>query len=114
MGEFPIFLTAVAVVAAILLAPRLRSALRAALRGGIRGGTRGGTRGGFQSGLRSAFRGGKRRRRVIDVEADLLSACGSDKAMMERLIRYESERKPELGRTGAALIALSRLRADRR
>ena len=110
MGEFPIFLTAVAVVAVILLAPRLRSALR----GGTRGGARGGMRGGFQSALRSAFRGAKRRRRVIDVEADLLSACGGDKAMMERLIRYESERKPELGRTGAALIALSRLRADRR
>ena len=106
MGEFPIFLTAVAVVAAILLAPRLRAALR--------GGIHGGTRGGFQSALRNAFRGAKRRRRVIDVEADLLSACGGDKAMMERLIRYESERKPELGRTGAALIALSRLRADRR
>ncbi len=94
MGELPIFLTAVAVVAATLLAPRLRSALR----GGIRGG----------------FRGGKGRRRVIDVEADLLRACGGDKAMMERLISYERERKPELGRTGAALMALSRLRADRR
>ena len=102
MGELPIFLTAVAVVAAILLAPRLRAALR------------GGIRGGFQSAFRSAFRGGKRRPRGIDVEADLLRACGGDKAMMERLIRYESERKPELGRTGAALMALSRLRADRR
>lgn len=90
MGEFPILLIAVAVVAAILLAPRLRSALR----GGIRG--------------------AKRRSRGIDVEADLLRACGGDKAMMERLIRYESERKPDLGRTGAALLALSRLRADRR
>ena len=102
MGEFPILLIAVAVVAAILLAPRLRSALR------------GGIRGGFKSAFRSAFRAGKRRRRVIDVEADLLRACGGDKAMMERLIRYESERKPDLGRTGAALLALSRLRADRR
>ena len=98
MGELPIFLAAVAVVAVILLAPRLR----ATLRGGIRGGFRGG------------FRGGKGRRRVIDVEADLLRACGGDKAMMERLIRYESKRKPELGRRGAALMALSRLRADRR
>ena len=94
MNEFPILFIAVAVVAAILLAPRLR----AALRGGIRGG----------------FRGGKGRRRVIDVEADLLSACGGDKATMERLISYERERKPALGRTGAALMALSRLRADRR
>ena len=102
MGELPIFLTAVAVVAATLLAPRLRAALR------------GGTRGGFQSALRSAFRGGKGRRRVIDVEADLLRACGGDKAMMERLISYERERKPELEHRGAALMALSRLRADRR
>ena len=94
MGELPIFLAAAAVVAFILLAPRLRAALR--------GGTRGG------------FRAGKRRRRAIDVEADLLRACGGDKAMMERLIRYESERKQELGRRGAALMALSRLRADRR
>ena len=98
MGELPIFLTAVAVVAATLLAPRLRSALRGGIRGGFRGG----------------FRGGKGRRRVIDVEADLLRACGGDKAMMERLISYERERKPALGRTGAALMALSRLRADRR
>ena len=106
MGELPIFLTAVAVVAAILLAPRLRAALR--------GGIRGGFPGGFKSAFRSAFRGGKRRPRGIDVEADLLRACGGDKAMMERLIRYESERKPDMGRCGAALMALSRLRADRR
>ena len=94
MGELPIFLAAAAVVAFILLAPRLRAALRSGIRGG--------------------FRGGKRRRRAIDMEADLLRACGGDKAMMERLIRYESERKQELGRRGAALMALSRLRADRR
>ena len=102
MGELPIFLTAVAVVAAALLVPRLRAALR------------GGIRGGFQSALRGGFRGGKGRRRVVDVEADLLRACGGDKATMERLISYESDRKPNLGRRGAALMALSRLRADRR
>ena len=94
MGEFPILLTAVAVVAVILLAPRVRSTLRGGFRGGFRGGWGG--------------------RRSIDVEADLLSACGGDKALMERLIRHETERKPELGRRGAALMALSRLRADRR
>ena len=98
MGEFPILLIAAAVVAAILLSPRLRSMLR------------GGGRRAFRGGLR----GGKGRRRGIDVEADLLRACGGDKALMERLIRHESDRKPELGRTGAALMALSRLRADRR
>ena len=106
MGELPIFLTAAAVVAFILLAPRVRDALRGVFRGGGPGG--------IQGALRSAFRGGKRLRRGIDVEADLLSACGGDRALMERLIRHELDRKPELGRTGAALMALSRLRADRR
>ena len=110
MGELPIFLTAAAVVAFILLAPRVRSALR----GGFRGGNRGNILGNLQSAFRSAFQGGKTHRRGIDVEADLLSACGGDRATMERLIRYEINRKPELGRTGAALMALSRLRADRR
>ncbi len=52
--------------------------------------------------------------RGIDVEGDLLHACLGDKAMAERLIRHESERKPELSRTGAALMALSRLRDDAR
>ena len=106
MGELPIFLTAAAVVAFILLAPRVRSALRGSSRGNLIGS--------LQSAIRSAFRGGKTHRRSIDVEADLLSACGGDRATMERLIRYELNRKPELGRTGAALMALSRLRADRR
>ena len=106
MGEFPIFLTAAAVVAFILLAPRLRNMLR--------GGTGGNILGGLQSAFRRAFRNGKTHRRGIDVEADLLSACGGDRATMERLIRHELNRKPELGRTGAALMALSRLRADRR
>ncbi len=110
MGELPIFLTAAAVVAFILLAPRVRSALR----GGFRRGNRGNILGNLRSALRSAFGGGKTLRRSIDVEADLLSACGGDRATMERLIRYEINRKPELGRTGAALMALSRLRADRR
>lgn len=110
MGEFPIFLTAAAVVAFILLAPRLRSALR----GGFRGGLGNGIKGSVLGGLKRAFRSGKPRRRGIDVEADLLSACGGDRATMERLIRHELDRKPELERTGAALMALSRLRADRR
>lgn len=94
MSDIPILFIAVVVVAAILLAPRLRSALR----GGFRG----------------AFRGSKGRFRGVSVEADLLSACGGDKAMMERLIQYESDRKPDLTRSGAALMALSRLRSDRR
>jgi len=110
MGEFPIFLTAVAVVAFILLAPRLRSALR----DGFGNGMRSGSKGGILRGFKRAFRGATLRRRGIDVEADLLSACGGDRATMERLIRHELDRKPELQRTGAALMALSRLRADRR
>jgi len=50
----------------------------------------------------------------VDVEGDLLHACRGDRAMAERLIRHELDRKPELSRTGAALMALSRLRADKR
>ena len=110
MGEFPIFLTAAAVVAFILLAPRLLSALR----GGFGNGIGRGFPGGILGGVKRAFGGGKPRRRHIDVEADLLSACGGDRATMARLIRHELDRKPELQRTGAALMALSRLRADRR
>ena len=87
MNETSIFLAALAVVAVILLAPRLR--------------------GGFGAGK-------KGRRRGIDVETDLLRACGGDRAVMERLIRYETNRKPDLSRRGAALLALSRLRSDRR
>ena len=50
----------------------------------------------------------------VDVEGDLLRACRGDKSMAERLIRYEIDRKPELSRTAAALMALSRLRDDAR
>ena len=49
----------------------------------------------------------------VDVEGDLVNACGGDQAMAERLIRHEMERKPGLSRTGAAVMALSRLRDDR-
>ena len=87
MSNIPILLVAVAVVAVIILAPRLRAGFRT---------------------------GGKNLRRGIGVEDDLLRACGGDKALMERLIRYESRHKPGLSRRGAALMALSRLRADKR
>ena len=50
----------------------------------------------------------------VDVEGDLLRACRGDRSMAERLIRYEIDRKPGLSRTGAALMALSRLRDDAR
>lgn len=50
----------------------------------------------------------------VDVEGDLLAACHGDRAMAERLLQSELKRKPELSRTGAALMALSRLRDDQR
>jgi hypothetical protein len=50
----------------------------------------------------------------IDVEGDLLSACRGDRVMAERLVRHELTLKPDLSRTGAALMALSRLRDDNR
>jgi len=50
----------------------------------------------------------------IDVDDDLLRACRGDHAMAERLIQHELDRKPGLSRTSATLLALSRLRDDRR
>ena len=50
----------------------------------------------------------------VDVEGDLLRACRGDQSMVERLIQFELDRKPQLSRTGAALMALSRLRDDAR
>ncbi len=58
-----------------------------------------------------------RRRRndlTVDVERDLLRACHGDTATAERLIRHELDSKPDLSRSGAALMALSRLRNDQR
>ncbi|MBN1239427.1 MAG: hypothetical protein JXB36_13070 [Gammaproteobacteria bacterium] len=46
-------------------------------------------------------------------EAALLSLCGGDKAVVERLIRHEIERNPKLSRAGAALAAAARLRHER-
>ncbi len=50
----------------------------------------------------------------VDVERDLLRACRGDRAMADRLIQHELDRRPNLSRTGAALMALSRLRDDKR
>ncbi len=50
----------------------------------------------------------------VDVESDLLRACHGDRGMVERLIQHELERRPDLSRTGATLMALSRLREDQR
>ena len=87
MSDMSFFWVALAVVAIILLAPRLKSAFRTRTKSGGWG---------------------------VDVEGDLLRACGGDKSLVERLIRAEQGRKPDLSRTGAALMALSRLRDDRR
>ena len=48
----------------------------------------------------------------VDVQSDLLRACRGDRAMVDRLIKHELDRKPDLSRTGAKLMALSRLRDD--
>ena len=49
-----------------------------------------------------------------NVDKDLLKACHGDRAMAERLINLELEKRPDLSPTGAALMALSRLRDDKR
>jgi hypothetical protein len=50
----------------------------------------------------------------VNVEGDLLRTCRGDRGMVDRLIQHELDLKPDLSRTGAALIALSRLREDQR
>jgi len=50
----------------------------------------------------------------VDIDGDLLRACRGDRAMAERLIQHELARKPELSRPSAVLLALSRLRDDKR
>ena len=86
MSDFSVLTTAIVVVLVILLAPKLwRRKPRAAP-------------GQFP----------------IDVERDLVLACRGDRAMAERLLQRELKLKPELSRTGAALMALSRLRDDNR
>ena len=87
MTDMSFLWVALAVVAIILLAPRLKSVFRTRTKGGGWG---------------------------VDVEGDLLRACGGDKSLMERLIQAEKDRKADLSRTGAALMALSRLRDDKR
>ncbi len=51
---------------------------------------------------------------AVNVNKDLLKACHGDRAMAERLINLELEKRPDLSPTGAALMALSRLREDKR
>jgi len=50
----------------------------------------------------------------VDVDGDLLRACRGDRRMADRLIQHELDRQPALSQTAAALLALSRLRDDKR
>ncbi len=50
----------------------------------------------------------------VDVDGDLLRACRGDRRMADRLVQHELDRRPSLSRTAAALLALSRLRDDKR
>jgi len=50
----------------------------------------------------------------VDVDDDLLRACRGDHRMADRLVQHELDRQPTLSRTAAALLALSRLRDDKR
>ena len=52
--------------------------------------------------------------RGVDVEGDLLRACHGDRALAERLIAHELDGRDDISRTGAALLALAKLRDDRR
>lgn len=48
-----------------------------------------------------------------DQEGELLRLCHGDQASVERLIRYEIERNPNLSRSGAAMSAATRLRHEK-
>ena len=48
------------------------------------------------------------------IERQLLNACSGNRALLERLIRFELARLPSLSRGKAARSAFERLRADRR
>ena len=50
----------------------------------------------------------------VDVESDLVRACHGDRALAERLIAHELEGRDDISRTGAALLALAKLRDDQR
>lgn len=50
----------------------------------------------------------------VSVDGDLVRACRGDRKMADRLIQHELDREPELSRTAAVLMALSRLRDDKR
>lgn len=89
MIDLPVIWVALAVVAGIVIVRKLRS-------------------------RRPRASGSTARSGRVDVEADLVGACHGDRAMAERLIRHELAKDESLSRTGAALLALAKLRDDRR
>jgi hypothetical protein len=89
MIDLPVIWVALAVVAGIVIVRKLRS-------------------------RRPRATGSTARSGLIDVEADLVDACHGDRAMVERLISHELAQNESLSRTGAALMALAKLRDDRR
>ena len=87
MNDIPLFWIAIAVVVILVVIARRRSRPRRSRSGPHLG---------------------------VDVDKDLLKACHGDRAMAERLINLELEKRPDLSPTGAALMALSRLRDDKK
>jgi hypothetical protein len=87
--DLPVLWVALAVIVGIVLVKKLHGRRPRASAGGAHGGG-------------------------IDVEADLVLACRGDRAMAERLIAHELAQNESLSRTGAALMALAKLRDDQR
>jgi len=87
MTDAPVILIAIIVVAVIVLLKRYRDRGRRPRRAASSG---------------------------VDVETDLLRACHGDRKLTERLIAHELEGRNDISRTGAALLALAKLRDDQR
>lgn len=87
MTDAPIFLIAIIVVVVIVVLKRYRDRGR---------------------------RPSRSMRGRVDVERDLLHACRGDRALAERLIAHELQGRDDISRTGAALLALAKLRDDQR
>jgi hypothetical protein len=107
MGFAGVWLAGAGALASALTAPGARAAVLAIGLGAALLHLKGPRGGGRLSGAKRAFK-------PWDQEAALLRLCHGDKALMERLIRHELERNPELSRAGAALAAATRLKHDKR
>lgn len=111
IGYAGLWLSGSGALAAALAAPGVKAALLAiGLIAGLlqlRAGARRRASGIFRSKRSRSFK-------PWDHEAELLRLCHGDRRLMERLIRHEMERKPDLSRAGAMLAATTRLRHDKR